>query len=175
MSYLDFKFHVICWFVIYLFKKTTTTTKNRHIRWWQLGSRKEYFVESSEQCIWGQNNMLHTKMIVSGLWLVFILCHWLRSRDILFLPCLFVGLWVCWLDNFNIGHNFESFEIEPLYLACRFLVTRASHLYKNINLQPWSVTYSKEKNFRVRLPSVVKSNNGHNFWSISERPFIFGM
>ena len=28
------------------------------------------------------------------------------SGDILFLPCLFVGWLICWLDNFNIGHNF---------------------------------------------------------------------
>ena len=41
-----------------------------------------------------------------------------------------VCLWVCWLDNLTLVITFEPFEIEPLYLACRFLVTRASHSYK---------------------------------------------
>ena len=27
--------------------------------------------------------------------------------------------------------TFEPFKLEPLYLACRFLVTRASHIQKN--------------------------------------------
>ena len=110
-----------------------------------------------------------------------------------------VCLLICWLDNFNIGHNFwtvwdrafifgmlvlcdkgfpliqnkitsdldldlwptlkkkltliitfDLFEIEPLYLAFRFFVTRASHSYKtkNFDLWPWPLTYFKEKNDR---------------------------
>ena len=51
------------------------------------------------------------------------------SGDILFLPCLFVGLFVGW-TTLTLVITFEMFEIEPLYLACRFLVTRASHSYK---------------------------------------------
>ena len=49
------------------------------------------------------------------------------SRDILFLPsvCLFVD-WT----TLTLVITSELFEIEPLYLACRFLVTRASNLYK---------------------------------------------
>ena len=51
------------------------------------------------------------------------------SGDILFLPCLFVGLFVGW-TTLTLVITFETFEIEPLYLACRFLVTRTSHSYK---------------------------------------------
>ena len=37
-------------------------------------------------------------------------------------------------------------------------------MQKKINLWPWPVIYFKEKN-----------NIGHNFWTISDRPLIFGM
>ena len=40
------------------------------------------------------------------------------------LVCLFVG------QLLTLVTTFEPFEIEPLYLAYRFLVTRASHSYK---------------------------------------------
>ena len=56
-----------------------------------------------------------------------------NSGDILFLPCLFVGLFVGW-TTLTLVLTFELFEIEPLYLACRFLVTRASHSYKKFDL-----------------------------------------
>ena len=51
----------------------------------------------------------------------------------LFLPCLFVVLFVGW-TTLMLVITFELFEIEPLYFACRFLVTRASHSYKNFDL-----------------------------------------
>ena len=53
----------------------------------------------------------------------------LAVGDILFLPCLFVCLFVGW-TTLTLVITFELFKIEPLYLACRFLVTRASHSYK---------------------------------------------
>ena len=59
--------------------------------------------------------------------LVYVPCS--DSGDILFLPCLFV----CW-TTLTLVTSFEPFQIEPSYLACRFLVTRASHSYKNIDL-----------------------------------------
>ena len=40
--------------------------------------------------------------------------------------CLLVCLLVGWT---TLVITFEPFEIEPLYLACRFLVTRAFHSY----------------------------------------------
>ena len=51
------------------------------------------------------------------------------SGDILFLHCLFVCWFVC-LTNLTFVITFEPFEIEPLYLARRFLATRAFHSYK---------------------------------------------
>ena len=54
-----------------------------------------------------------------------------NSGDILFLLCLFVGLFVGW-TTLTLVITFEPFEIEPLYLACRFLVTRASNSYKKV-------------------------------------------
>ena len=57
-----------------------------------------------------------------------------RGHIILFLPC---GLWVCWFvgwTTLTLVITFEPFKIEPLYLACRFLVTRASHSYKKNDL-----------------------------------------
>ena len=45
----------------------------------------------------------------------------------------FFALSVCWFvgwTTLTLVITFEPFEIEPLYLACRFLVTRASHSYK---------------------------------------------
>ena len=45
------------------------------------------------------------------------------------------ALSVCWFDSWTtltLVITFESFEIEPLYLACRFLVTRACHSYKKL-------------------------------------------
>ena len=50
-----------------------------------------------------------------------------ESGDILFLPCLFCWCWT----TLTLVITFELFEIEPLYLACRFLVTRAFNSYKN--------------------------------------------
>ena len=47
------------------------------------------------------------------------------------LVCWFVGLFVGW-TTLTLVITFKPFEIEPLYLACRFLVTRASHSYKKI-------------------------------------------
>ena len=49
-----------------------------------------------------------------------------NSGDILFLPCLFVGLFVGW-TTLTLVITFELFEIEHSYLAYRFLVTKASH------------------------------------------------
>ena len=39
--------------------------------------------------------------------------------------CLLVCLFVCWI-TLTLVISFEPFQIEPSYLACRFLVTRAS-------------------------------------------------
>ena len=47
------------------------------------------------------------------------------SGDISFLPRLFVG-WT----TLTLVITFEPFEIEPVYMVCRFLMTRASHSYK---------------------------------------------
>ena len=62
-----------------------------------------------------------------------------NSGDISFLPCLFVSVLVCWFVSLFVGWTtltlvitFEPFQIEPLYLACRFLVTRAFHLYNKL-------------------------------------------
>ena len=68
--------------------------------------------------------------------------------------CLLVCLFVCW-TTLTLVTNFEPFQIEPSYMACRFLVTVASHSYKQFfDLWPWPspVTYFKEKN-----------NIGYNF------------
>ena len=62
--------------------------------------------------------------------------HPFRS-DFLCPPVAIVGnivfaLPVCWFvgwTTLTLVITFEPFEIEPLYLACRFLVTRASHTY----------------------------------------------
>ena len=46
---------------------------------------------------------------------------------------------VCWFvgwTTLTLVITFEPFEMEPLYLACRFLGTRASHSYKKI----WPLT-----------------------------------
>ena len=54
-----------------------------------------------------------------------------KRRHIVF--ALSVGLWVCWFAGWTtliLAITFEPFEIEPLYMACRFLVTKASHSYK---------------------------------------------
>ena len=55
----------------------------------------------------------------------------------------FFGLFVGW-TTLTLVITFEPFEIEPLYLACRFLVTRASHSYKNIWICDFDLTYFKE-------------------------------
>ena len=67
------------------------------------------------------------------------------SEGILFWPCLFVGLFVGW-TTFILVITFKPFKVEPLYLASKFLVTRASHSYKKIELWHWPrpVTYFKE-------------------------------
>ena len=52
-----------------------------------------------------------------------------RGHIVFALSLLFVGL-----TTLTFVITFESFEIEPLFLACRFLVTRASHSYKKIDL-----------------------------------------
>ena len=44
-----------------------------------------------------------------------------------------VCLWVCWFvgwTTLTLVMTFEPFEMEPLYLTSRFLMTRASHSYK---------------------------------------------
>ena len=56
--------------------------------------------------------------------------HVSGSWDILFLP-LSVSWFVVW-TILTLVITFEPFEIKPFYLACRFLVTRASHLYKKV-------------------------------------------
>ena len=45
------------------------------------------------------------------------------------LVCGFVGLFVGW-TTLTLIITFKPFVIEPLYLACKFLVTRASHANK---------------------------------------------
>ena len=57
----------------------------------------------------------------------------------LFLPCLFVGLFVGW-TTLTLVITFELFEVEPSYLACRFLVTRASHSYKKFLTVTFTLT-----------------------------------
>ena len=42
---------------------------------------------------------------------------------------LFVGS-----TTLTLAITFEPFEIQPLYLACTFLVTKASHLFKKFDL-----------------------------------------
>ena len=59
----------------------------------------------------------------------FFLCPGSNSGNILFLPCLFVGLFVGWTP-LTLVITFELFEIEPSYLAGRFLATWAFHSYK---------------------------------------------
>ena len=63
----------------------------------------------------------------SLMFLLFFMCPVAKCGHIVF------ALSVCWFigwTTLTLVITFEPFELEPSYLVCRFLVTSASHSYK---------------------------------------------
>ena len=86
----------------------------------------------------------------------FICCFYVPgsdSGDILFLPCPFVG-WT----TLTLVITFEPFEIELLYLACRFPFDRCFRLVQKL------LTCDVDLDLRPTLKNCLDNFNiGHNF------------
>ena len=80
-------------------------------------------------------------------------------------------LWPTLNKKLTLVKTFESFQIEPSYLTCRFLVTWASHSYRNFYLWPDLYCFARSVCWFVCL--LDNSNIGHKVWNFSDRAFIF--